>query len=62
MSFSRISTKSVGGACRARVTAKLSQKLADPKAAEQFYLECDEVPPAGSKSSLVESSASPELP
>ena len=41
----------VGGACRARVTTKLSQKFPDPKEAERFYIECEaEIPYAGSKS------------
>ena len=46
------------------MTAKLSHKFSNPKEAEQFYHEYDEMPSAGSKSSLVDSksSFSSELP
>lgn len=42
MTCAHVLYETVGGACRARVTAKLSHNFVNPKEAERFYLECDE--------------------
>ena len=65
LSYLHVCKNCIGGACRARVTTKLSQKFPDPKEAERFYIECEaEIQHAGSKSPLVDSksSSSSELP